>query len=83
MTKSIINEVNNLLEEPGLLVVATVSDLGQTNRGLFNEQGVNNAKPSFQSGSGRDIFVYCDVPHSNVSEITLWTKALSTKEQSI
>lgn len=57
-------DVINLLEQSGLIVVATVCDLGPKNRALFNELKVgHNLNPSFKSDSGRDVFVFSDAPH--------------------
>lgn len=63
MTGKIINDVINELEKNGLLVVATVSDLGPTNQACFNQLGVNYNNPTFKTQSGRDVFVFCDTPH--------------------
>lgn len=63
MTREVLMGVINLLEEHGLTVVATVSDLGPTNRALFNELKVDHTNPSFKTDSGKDVFVFCDVPH--------------------
>lgn len=64
MTRTILMDVINLLEHSGLIVVATVCDLGPKNRALFNELKVgHNLNPSFKSNSGRDVFVFSDAPH--------------------
>lgn len=63
MTRDVLMGVINLLEENGLTVVATVSDLGPTNRALFNELNVNYTNPCFKTDSGKDVFVFFDALH--------------------
>lgn len=62
-TKSRMESIISKLEAIGVIVVASVCDLGTKNVGLWNSLGVTMEKPYFQSISGNNIYCFADTPH--------------------
>jgi hypothetical protein len=65
MTKSLLFSVILSLEKSGYHVVAQVSDLGPSNRGLWRKLSVDVHHSWFQNpyDPARQIYIFADVPH--------------------
>lgn len=65
MTKEIFNEIVTSLFDIGYKVVATVSDMGGSNRGLWSSLGIdiNNVSIAHPKDSESNIYFFADAPH--------------------
>jgi len=63
MTKSMLFNVIQELDQIGYTVICCVSDCGGGNVGLWNELRINYEQPVFQIPSGRKIVCVPDAPH--------------------
>jgi hypothetical protein len=58
-----IENIVSKLEQMGLFVAAIVCDQESSHRSCLTDLNVTTAKPSFQSVSGRTVYVLHDPPH--------------------
>lgn len=65
MSQDVLFNVISQIESAGFHVVAMVSDLGPTNRGLLTELGITPQTPYFINPihSTEKVYVFADVPH--------------------
>lgn len=65
MTKEVIFKIITRIERSGFQVVATVCDLGGSNRGVLKVLEVTHEKPWFPNpiDTSRNVYVFADVPH--------------------
>lgn len=64
MTKDLLFDIIKVLNECGYDVVGMVSDMGPTNRALWNELNISLDKTYFMHPStSHRVHVFADVPH--------------------
>nr|CAI5838754.1 unnamed protein product [Callosobruchus analis] len=64
MTSLILMDIIKFVEDSGFHVVAMMSDLGGSDRGLHNELNFSENKPYFENPTNKEnIFVFAHVPH--------------------
>lgn len=65
MTKNVLFEIINALEECGFQVIAVVSDMGGGNQSLWKQMNISPESTSFDNPFDvmRKVWVFADVPH--------------------